>query len=131
MTDTQQGPGTIERPAVDIHNPVAVETEITAIHARLYRGVEVIDKLNREHKKLARDLTKAKAKAYLEYDGPQPEKRQHAELATLELREQVDTARVKLDYARDFAHALGKEMSGLQSILSDLRAMYGAERGRG
>jgi hypothetical protein len=130
MTE-QQGPGTVERPAVDIHNPVAVETEIVKIHARLYRGVEVIDQLNREHKKLARDLTEAKAKAYLNHDGPQPEKRQASELATIPLREQVDIARVKLDYAREFANALGKEMSGLQSVLADLRAMYGAERGRG
>lgn len=115
---------------VDIHDPVAVETAIATINARLHNSVEVIGKLNDETRTLSREYAKAKAVAYLSAEGPQPDRRAAAELASMDLREELDASRVGLDYARDYVRALEKELSGLQSILSDLRVMYNAERGR-
>lgn len=131
MTETTTDPAQQEAPAIDLNDPAAVEQAIVDIHRFMAQGVKEIGSLNAEHKRLARLLDEEFAVAYLAHPGPQTEKRQAATLKTMDRRQEVDEAKVLLDYARDQMRALEKQMSGLQSILSDLRAMFGAERGRG
>lgn len=116
---------------IDLNDPAAIEQAILDIHRFMAQGVKEIGSLNAEHKRLARLLDQEFAQAFLDHIGPQSEKRQAATLKTMERRQEVDEAKVLLDYARDQMRALEKQMSGLQSILSDLRAMFNAERGRG
>lgn len=112
-------------------NPVDLENAIQEISRRMHDGIKVISRLNDEYKAAKREHDVAKAKAYVNHDGPQAEKRMAAELAVENLRVAMDQAKVKLDYARDLARTLEKEQSGLQSINSNVRAMYNAERGYG
>lgn len=115
----------------DVLNPAEVERSIQEISRRMHEGIKVISRLNDEYKAARRAHDKAKAMAYVAHDGPQLEKRQVAELAVVELREAMDDAKVKLDYARDLADTLSKELSALQSINRSVTQMYGAERGYG
>lgn len=115
----------------EVLNPVDLENAIQEISRRMHDGIKVISRLNEEYKAAKRAHDIAKAQAYVNHDGPQAEKRQVAELAVSDLRIAMDEAKVKLDYARDLARTLEKEQSGLQSINSNVRAMYNAERGYG
>jgi hypothetical protein len=120
-----------ERETGDVLNPVDLEREIQEISRRMHVGIKVISDLNEAYKAAKRAHDVAKAQAYVDHDGPQAEKRQVSELAVVDLRVAMDEAKVKLDYARDHARALEKELSGLQSVNSNVRAMYNAERGFG
>lgn len=131
MTTTESTSETEQPPTIDLNDPAAVERAIVDIHRFMAQGVKEIGSLNAEHKRLARLFDQEFAVAFLDHAGLQLEKRQAATLATMERRQEVDEAKVLLDYARDQMRALEKQMSGLQSILSDLRAMFNAERGRG
>lgn len=130
MTEDQQ-PAVVDEPVINYNDPTSVEQAIVRIHGQIHRGVDYIAGLNGEHKRLDRQLAKERAEAFLDYIGTQQDKRHAAELATQDRRQEVDEAKVLLDYARDRMRELEKTMSGLQSILSDLRALYNAERGRG
>lgn len=115
----------------DVLNPVDLENAIQEISRRMHKGIKVISELNDAYKAAKRAHDIARAQAYVDHDGPQAEKRMVAELAVKDLRVAMDEAKVKLDYARDLSVTLHKEQSGLQSINSNVRAMYNAERGFG
>ncbi len=115
----------------DVLNPVDIEAAIQDINRRMHQGIKVVSRLNDEYKAAKRAHDFAKAQAYVSHDGPQAEKRQVAELAVKDLREAMDDAKVKLDYARDLSDTLAKELTALQSINANVRTMYNAERGRG
>lgn len=112
-------------------NPEALESAIQEISRRMHKGIRVVSDLNEGYKKAKREHDVAKAQAYVDHDGPQAEKRQVSELAVVDLRVAMDEAKVKLDYAQDLSHTLHKELSALQSLNSNVRAMYNAERGFG
>ena len=112
-------------------NPEALETAIQEISRRMHKGIKVVSELNEAYKAAKRRHDVAKAQAYVDHDGPQAEKKQVSELAVVDLRAEMDEAKVKLDYAQDLARTLHKELSALQSLNSNVREMYRSERGFG
>lgn len=112
-------------------NPVAIERRIREITTELAKSIRVVDSLNVEYRTARRTHAANFALAYADHKGPQAEKRQMAILATVEELEVLDDAKAKLDYARDRADALTKELSAYQSLNRSTMQMYGAEKGFG
>lgn len=112
-------------------NPVMIEKRIREINGDLARLIRAVDECNRSYKEAKRLHDHAFAHAYRDYQGPQGEKRQAAVIAVEDEREYMDNAKAALDYARDQADALTKELSAYQSLNKSVMQMYGSSNGWG
>jgi hypothetical protein len=109
-------------------NPESVERAMRYCSLRISRGVRVVTTAEREFRTADRAFDKAFALAFLEYDGPQTEKRYAATEATMTLREARDVAHLAFQYAKRTAEALEDDLRTLQSVNKSIIAMYGATR---
>lgn len=112
-------------------NPVMIEQRIREINRELAGLIRSVDECNRSYKEAKRLHDHAFAHAYADYKGPQGEKRQMAVIAVEYEREYMDNAKAALDYARDQADALTKELSAYQSLNKSVMQMYGSTNGWG
>ncbi|QWS68232.1 hypothetical protein SEA_VANLEE_115 [Gordonia phage VanLee] len=107
-------------------NPVQVEAAIRHCANRIARGVRIVSDRLAESKAAKRAYDEAFARALLNAPGAVATKKYHAVLATTEEAAARDVADVALDYARDTARALEKELDALRSIGASTRQMYSA-----
>lgn len=114
----------------EIANPVAVEQAILTCKNNIARGVTICSELLDTYLRLDREYDFALAQAYIDYDGPQTEKRHGAVLGAAAEREARDVAYVAHRTAERRMESLEKELGAWQSVSKSVTAMYGAA-GRG
>lgn len=108
-------------------SPLEVEYIIREIGDRLERAVKVLDDLTRARYdaiteySAAFELAKQRSKAELYSD-----RRSEAKLACLDLERKVNEAKAKLHHAERLQDALGKKLSGYQTIKKSQENAYGA-----
>lgn len=112
--------------AEEIYNPVTVEQAIRDCSNRIGKGVKVVADRYKVYLKAKRDLDRAKAHAFLDYQGTQADKKHAAELATEEERDARDEAYEAYKYAKELAGALEDELRALQSINKSVNSAYNA-----
>lgn len=107
-------------------NPVDVETAIRETSDRIARGVRVCTERYKAYLDAKSAHDKAFARAFMDHDGPQTEKRHVAVLATETEREARDVANAAYKYAMWQAEALSEELRAWQSVNKTVALMYGA-----
>jgi hypothetical protein len=112
--------------AEEIYNPVTVEQAIRDCSNRIGKGVRVVADRYKVYLKAKRDLDRAKAHAFLDYQGTQADKKHAAELATEDERDARDEAYEAYKYAKELASALEDELRALQSINKSVNSAYNA-----
>lgn len=105
-------------------SPVQVEKKILEIVNRIAKSVKVCDEYYRLFLAADLDYDRGFAKAYLDFDGPQTEKKQAAVLATAELRDIRDAADASYRYARDLRQSLDSELEAYRSVGASIREVY-------
>lgn len=112
-------------------SPEQVEAAMFHVKNRIARSVRIVSDAEAEYKHLSREYEKAYAQAFLDFDGPQTEKKHAATLATMTEREARDVAYLAFKYVDRLAEALQDELRTLQSINKSVLAMYSAATGYG
>lgn len=108
-------------------SPIEVEYVIREIGDRLERAVVVLDQLQRarydaeEAYSKAFEMAKQQSKAEMYSD-----RRSEAILACLPLQRELNEAKAKLHHAERLQDALGKKLSGYQTIKKTFETGYGA-----
>ena len=108
-------------------SPLEVEYIIREIGDRLERSVPILDELQRERYaaesaySAAFETAKLSSKQEMYSD-----RRSEAKLACLPLERELNEAKAKLHHAERLQDALGKKLSGYQTIKKSLEAAYGA-----
>lgn len=116
--------------SLDALNPVEIESRIRDIASRISNSAQVCNDRYKAFMHADAEYDRAFARAYLLAEGPQTEKRYHAELATVAERDARDVADAAYRYADRLAKALESELRAHQSVGASVRAMYGVA-GRG
>lgn len=109
-------------------NPEQIEAAMRFCNLRISRGVRVVSNAEKAFRDLDRAHDRAFAKAFLDWEGPQTEKRHAATLATADEREARDVAYLAFQHVKRLAEALQDELRTLQSVNKSIIAMYGATR---
>lgn len=104
--------------------PVAIENHIRELSARISKSVIVCNQRYGEFLEADRAFDKAYASAYLAYEGPQSEKRYHADIASMGEREARDVADQAYKYADRLAKALQSELMAFQSLNKSVLAQF-------
>ncbi len=112
-------------------NPEQIEAAMRLCNLRIARGVRVVTDAEKAYRDLDRAHDRAYAQAFLDWEGPQTEKRHAATLATDAEREARDVAHLAFQHVKRLAEALQDELRTLQSVNKSIIAMYGATRGFG
>jgi hypothetical protein len=107
-------------------NPEQVEAAMYRCSMRIARSVRVVSDAEAAYKELDRAYDKAYAQAFIDYEGPQTEKKFGATLATMEEREARDIAYQTFNYVKRLSEAVQDELRTLQSINKSVLAMYSA-----
>ncbi len=116
--------------SVDVLNPVEIETRIRDIAERIAKSAGVCNDRYKAFLSADHAYDVAYAKAFLEHDGPQTEKRYAAEVDTADERRARDVADAAYRYADRLSKALESELRAYQSVGASVRQMY-AVAGRG
>ena len=111
-----------------VHDPVAVENKIEETANRIAAGVKIVTSAEREMKAKRRDFDLAWAYAIKKTEGPEYLRKSEAAITTMPHREEAENAELAYKHAIRTADALERELFAWQSILKDVRAMYGAVR---
>ena len=90
------------------YTPVAIEAAISHCASRIAKGVGVVNDRYKTFLTADRDYDFAYAQAFLDYDGPQTEKKHAAVIATIGEREARDVADAAYKYAAKQAAAATK-----------------------
>lgn len=109
-------------------NPEQVEAAMRFCNLRISRGVRVVSDAEKAFRDLDRAHDRAFAQAFLDWEGPQTEKRHAATLATADARQDRDVAYLAFQHVKRLAEALQDELRTLQSVNKSIIAMYGATR---
>ncbi|WP_347031754.1 hypothetical protein [Brevibacterium paucivorans] len=104
--------------------PVAIENHIRELSARISKSVIVCNQRYGELLEAERAFSKSFASAYLAYEGPQAEKRYHADIASMGAREVRDIADQTYRYADRLAKALQSELMAFQSLNKSVLAQF-------
>lgn len=104
--------------------PVAIENHIRELSNRIAKSVAVCNERYGEFLEADREFDKAFASAYLAYEGPQSEKRYHADIASMGAREVRDIADQAYRYADRLAKALQSELMAYQSLNKSVLAQF-------
>lgn len=104
--------------------PVAIESHIRQLSERISKSVIVCNQRYGEFLEADRVFDKAYASAYLAYEGPQGEKRYHADVASMGEREARDVADQAYRYADRLAKALQSELMAFQSLNKSVLAQF-------
>jgi hypothetical protein len=115
----------------EVLNPVELEQQILDVKRHIHRGVEVFSEKLADFLAAETEYEHRESVAYLEWDGPQTEKRHAARVAVHDARKRMNDAKVQLRYTEKKLDALIAELSALQNLNKGVRAMYNAERGFG
>lgn len=107
-----------------IHDPTSVEKAMDVAAGRIEDSVDIVDELAERFLLADAELDRAFSQAYLDYSGPQAEKRHAAEVATAELRRARDIAYLNHRYAERKANAIERRLSSLQSINKGVQTAY-------
>jgi hypothetical protein len=108
-------------------NPVELEYLIRVIGERLERAVHVIDGLQTARYDAEEAYSEAFETAKLQSGRPLYNERiSEARLSCLPLLRSLNEAKAKLHHAEHLQDALGKRLSGLQTITKTLAAAYNA-----
>lgn len=114
------------------YNPASIEQSIRDCANRIAKGVSICSERYKAFQEAERIFVEAYAHARLNAEGPQLEKRYHADAETMELREKRGVAKAAYKHAEDQAKALREELRALQSVGASVRQAYGvAGRGEG
>jgi hypothetical protein len=112
-------------------NPEQVEAAMYRCSMRIARGVRIVSDAEAKFKELDRAYDKAYAQAFIDYEGPQTEKKFGATLATMAEREARDIAYQAFQYVKRLSEGLENELRTLQSINKSVLAMFSATTGYG
>jgi len=106
------------------YNPVSIERDIRDTVNEIVKGVDIAAEAYGSFKRLEREFDLAFAQAYMAYTGPAHAKKYAAEIATNELRVEVDAADVAHRYADRRNKALETQLDALRSIGVSVRQAY-------
>lgn len=109
-------------------NPVDVENKIDETRNRIAAGIKVVSNAEDHAKAQRRAFDVAYALAYLNAEGPIPERKYRAVLATVDKREIAELAETQFNHAKRTAESMDKELFAWQSISKSVVAMYNAVR---
>lgn len=112
-------------------NPVDLEQQIVDVKNRVHNGVKIFSDKLEAFLAAETEYEHAESQAYLDYDGPQTEKRHAARVAAHEPRLAMNRAKVEFRYVEKKLDAYMAELSALQNLNKGVRAMYLAEKGFG
>lgn len=116
----------------EVLNPVDIELMIRKFSNEIAKGVAAVSRAHAEHKRTARVLDLAFARAYMASKGPSHEKKYLAEIATEQERMDADVAEVAFRHAERQMKALETQLSSAQTISKSVNQMFGASgTGRG
>ena len=108
----------------EVLNPVDVERQIMDTANEICRGVSLGSERHDRKVTTDREYDAQLAQAFLDYEGPQTEKKYAAELATQNEREARDVADVAYRYAEKKMRALELKLSALQTVAKSVNGMY-------
>lgn len=109
---------------MDELTPVAIEQHIRELSNRIAKSASVCNKRYGEFLEADREFDKAYAHAFLEYEGPQGEKRYYADLHSMGEREARDIADQAYKYADRLSKALQSELMAYQSLNKSVLAQF-------
>ena len=112
-------------------NPVDLENQIIAVKNTCHKGVQIFTDKHAAFLDAETAYEHARANAFLEWDGPQTEKRHAAELGSAQERKAMNRARVEFEYTKRKLDVYMAELSALQNLNKGVRTAYAAERGYG
>ena len=107
-------------------NPVDIENGIRSCSDRIAASVLECSRRYSAFLDADRAFDQAFARAYLDAEGPQAEKKYAAEVATSKQREARDVADAAYKYADRLAKSIELELRAYQSLGASVRTMYGA-----
>ncbi|WP_218973624.1 hypothetical protein [Brevibacterium sediminis] len=112
-----------ETPAVEL-TPVILEQHMLNLSNRIAKSAKVCNDRYTEFLAADREFDRAFAQAYLDYEGPQAEKRYAADKATMTEREARDVADAAHRYADRLSKALQSELMAYQSLNKSILAQF-------
>jgi hypothetical protein len=115
----------------DVLNPVDLEQRILQVKNHVHRGIEVFSEKLAAYLEAETEYEHAESQAFLDWEGPQTEKRHAARVAAYEQRKVMNRAKVEHRYTEKKLDALVSELFALLNLNKGVRAMYAAERGVG
>lgn len=108
-------------------SPLEVEYIIRELGDRIERSVKILDQLQRARYDAETEYSKAFEQAKLTSKREMySDRRSEAKIACLPLEREVNEAKAKLHHAERLQDALGRKLSGYQTIKKGLEAAYGA-----
>ena len=127
LTSSATAPAPVALPGADVPlTPADVEYGIRVIEERIGRGVHIVADLHGQYLDAKREYDTAHARAWVDAQCPQLEKKQRAVLATQRERAALDEAEAAYQYARAQMDALKESLSAYQSIAKSVAASFGA-----
>ncbi|MFD3426056.1 hypothetical protein [Nocardia fluminea] len=105
-------------------SPVQIEGRIREVANQIAQGVEESTRTYTEFQDAESEYNLEYAKAFLAATGAQYEKRYKADVATYELREKMNVAKIAYRHADRKAKALESELRAYQSVGASIRAAY-------
>lgn len=106
--------------------PAQVEKKILETSNRIAKSAGECDKRYRAFLEAERTYEQAYAKAYMEFEGPQQEKRYAAVRAAASEKEVLDVADAAYRYADRLAKSLQAELMAMQSVNRSVLATFSA-----
>lgn len=108
-------------------SPLEVEYIIRELGDRIERSVKILDQLQRARYEAESAYSAAFEQAKLTSKREMySDRRSEAKIACLPLEREVNEAKAKLHHAERLQDALGRKLSGYQTIKKGLEAAYGA-----
>jgi hypothetical protein len=108
-----------------------MEQAILQVKNHVHRGIEVFSEKLDAFLEAETEYEHAESQAFLDYEGPQTEKRHAARVAAYDRRKAMNRAKVEYRYTEKKLDALVSELFALLNLNKGVRAMYNAERGVG
>ncbi|WP_291475733.1 hypothetical protein [Corynebacterium sp.] len=106
-------------------NPVQIEAHLTELVTRISRGIRITSDRYAAFLEADREYDRAKARWYLEAEGPVKEREAVVELETAVEREARDVAEAAYKHADRQSKALDLEVRTYQSLGASVRQAYG------
>lgn len=112
-------------------NPVDLENRILEVKNHVHRGITIFSEKLEAFLNAETEYEHAESLAFLDWEGPQTEKRHAARVAAYEERKAMNRAKVEHRYTEKKLDALIAELFALMNLNKGVRAAYNAERGFG
>lgn len=114
-------------------NPVEIEAGLRKVARMNFLGIKVVSDAEREARAKAAEYDRVYARAFLNHNGPQTEKKYGAELHpdVIAARDARDVAELAFRHAERRQRELGKQLDALRSIGTSVRESYRSDTGVG